>query len=251
MIRHRVALTPPIAGRTAAKFYPGYGILGADIPATGDSGGSPVLNDSVSADKEYHWRVVTPPASGTLTIHRDLSFLLEGAADGVWPWTYRLFENNADQGAATVVSQVGVVATQVTAAASQQGNVASAGGILQTHRVAGAASAAGAVASGSSVTQSLDTFVAGSNSLQGNVASAGAIRQTHLVRGAASVVGAVAGAGAVVVSHRIVAAASVVAHRATAGRVSIAGGVVIPAKRVTRPWVVMMRPANRQLSRRV
>ena len=45
--------------------YPGLGILGSAIPTAGDNGGSPVLNDGISAGKEYRWALVTPPASGT------------------------------------------------------------------------------------------------------------------------------------------------------------------------------------------
>ena len=152
---HLVALTAPQSAAHTVKRYPGFGILGADIPATGDNGGSPVLNDGVLPGSEYHWRVVTPPSSGTLTIHPDLSFDLEGAADGDWTWQYRLYEDGTDEGVATVSVHVG--AYNVAAADSQQGNTASAAAIRQTHLL-GIAS-----------------------SQQGNQSSTAAIRQTHLL----------------------------------------------------------------------
>lgn len=132
---------------------PGLGILGADIPAAGDNGPSPVLNDDVSADKEYFWRVETPPGSGTLTLFDDLTFTLEGAADGNWPWSYRLWEDGADQGTATVYSQVGSPAGAFSAALS---DVAFSGG----------ASVSGAVASFSATTADV-VFSGGAQSVTG------------------------------------------------------------------------------------
>lgn len=104
---HPVALTPPISGAAAVKLYPGFGILGVDIPTTGDNGGSVVLNDDIEPTGEYSWRVVTPPAEGVLTIYPDLSSLHTGAPDGVWPWVYRLYKFGVDQGTATVYSRFG------------------------------------------------------------------------------------------------------------------------------------------------
>ena len=87
--------------------YPGLGILGSAIPATGDNGGSPVLNDGISPTKEYRWALVTPPASGTITLYEDLSFEFSGAANGIHSATYRLWEDGVDQGTATITLQVG------------------------------------------------------------------------------------------------------------------------------------------------
>ena len=162
---HLVALVAPIADAHAVRLYPGFGILGADIPATGDNGGSPVLNDGISGPAEYHWRVVTQPDSGTLTIHPDLSYELAGASDGSHPWVYRLFENGVDQGTATVNDQFGGMTQLLTVANSQQANIASP----------------------ASATQSGATFVVGSHSQQMNSASAEAVLQTHLVRAGNSV----------------------------------------------------------------
>jgi len=198
---HLVALTAPQSAAHTVKRYPGFGILGADIPATGDNGGSPVLNDGVLPGSEYHWRVVTPPSSGTLTLHPDLSFELSGAADGDWTWQYRLYEDGTDEGVATVSVHVG--AYNVAAANSQQANTASAAAIRQTHLLGIASSQQGNQSStaairqthligaansqqvntgvAASVSQSSITFVSAADSIQINTADAAAIRQTHLI----------------------------------------------------------------------
>lgn len=109
---HIVSATAPITGAHTVKKYPGFGILGADLPATGDNGGSPALNDGINPASEYHWRVETPPSAGALTIYPDLSaeFDADGIADGYYPWVYRLFEDGTDQGTATVSQTVGSAA---------------------------------------------------------------------------------------------------------------------------------------------
>ena len=178
---HLVSSVSPISGAHVVKLYAGFGILGADIPTTGDNGGSPVLNDSTNPAAEYHWRVETPPDSGTLTIYPDLSYTLEGAADGSHPWVYHLFENGVSQGTATVNDQFGAVTQLVTLANSQQSNHATSVAIRQTHKVGIASSQQSNVDSPASVSQSSTTFVAGSNSQQVNHASPVAIRQTHRI----------------------------------------------------------------------
>ena len=110
--------TPPISGAFVVKKYPGFGILGADIPTTGDNGGSPVINDSPAATSEYHWRLETAPASGTVTIYPDLTFAHTGAADGSWTWQYRLFEDGVDQGVATVTDVFATAVSLIIASAT-------------------------------------------------------------------------------------------------------------------------------------
>ena len=86
-----VSSDPLISGGFAVRAYPGFGILGADIPANGDNGPSPVLNDTgITSDGQYYWFAETLPSSGTLTLYPDLTFTLEGAADGAYTWTYRV-----------------------------------------------------------------------------------------------------------------------------------------------------------------
>ena len=107
-----VAASSPIAGKFVVKKYAGWGILGANIPTTGDNGGSPVLNDSINPTSEYHWRVETPPSAGVLTIYPDLTFEWDGTGvpDGSYPWVYRLFEDGVSVGTATVSQTVGITA---------------------------------------------------------------------------------------------------------------------------------------------
>ncbi|HQU77984.1 MAG TPA: hypothetical protein PLU47_00805 [Azonexus sp.] len=114
-----VAATSPIAGKFVVKKYAGWGILGADIPTTGDNGGSPVLNDSINPTSEYHWRVETPPSAGVLTIYPDLTFEWDGTGvpDGSYPWVYRLFEDGVSVGTATVSQMVGALSLVIARAA--------------------------------------------------------------------------------------------------------------------------------------
>jgi hypothetical protein len=105
-----VASSSPLAGKFVVKKYAGWGILGADISTTGDSGGSPLANDTLDPAGEYYWRVETPPSSGTVTIYPDVTFTHTGAADGVWTWQYRAFKTGADQGVATVTDTFGAAA---------------------------------------------------------------------------------------------------------------------------------------------
>ena len=104
---HIVSASAPITSAHTVKLYVGFGILGADIPTTGDNGGSPVINDSPVSTSEYHWRLETAPSSGTVTIYPDLAFTHTGAADGTWTWQYRLFEDGISVGVATITDVLG------------------------------------------------------------------------------------------------------------------------------------------------
>lgn len=103
-----------LSGGWLTSAYPGLGILGSAIPTTGDNGGSPVLNDGISPTKEYRWALVTPPASGTITLYEDLTFEFSGAADGIYSAVYRLWEDGVDQGTATITLQVGQSHTTIS-----------------------------------------------------------------------------------------------------------------------------------------
>ena len=93
---HTVSSASPVSGSHTVKQYAGFGILGADIPTTGDNGGSPILNDGILSDSEYYWEVETAPGSGSLVIYQDMTFEHSGATDGAWPWVYRLYWVDAD-----------------------------------------------------------------------------------------------------------------------------------------------------------
>lgn len=103
-----------LSGGWLTSAYPGLGILGADIPTTGDNGGSPVLNDGINPSSEYRWALVTPPASGKITLYEDLSFEFSGAANGIHSATALLWEDGVDQGTATITLQVGPSYTTIS-----------------------------------------------------------------------------------------------------------------------------------------
>ena len=97
-----------------SSVYAGLGILGADIPTTGDNGGSPVLNDGINPSSEYRWALVTPPAAGTFMPYENLTFEFSGAPDGIYSAVYRLWEDGVDQSTATITLQVGPSYTTIS-----------------------------------------------------------------------------------------------------------------------------------------
>ena len=212
---HPVALIAPISGAHAVKLYAGFGILGADIPNSGDNGPSPVINDGLTPDSEYHWRVVSQPASGVLTIYPNLTFEHVGASDGTYQWSYRLFENGVDQGVATVYDHFGPY--NITIANSQQSNQVSSAFVRQTHLVGAASCRQSNIASAGGVSQASTTFVAGSHSTQVNTASVGSINQRHLISGTNSNQANHAVPAAVNQTHRLTAANSQQNNRASGG----------------------------------
>lgn len=116
-----------LSGGWLTSAYPGLGILGAAIPASGDNGGSPVLNDGINSAKEYRWELVTPPSAGSITLFEDLTCLFSGSPDGIYTAVYRLWEDGANQGTATITLQIGPSHTTITATlAGVVGSVASA-----------------------------------------------------------------------------------------------------------------------------
>lgn len=99
--------SPLLDGATAARWYPGLGVLGADIPTTGDSGASPLINDSPIADHEYAWFADTVPPTGALTLYPDGSFDYQAEGDGSYFWTYSLYDDGVYAGAGSVSMYVG------------------------------------------------------------------------------------------------------------------------------------------------
>jgi hypothetical protein len=89
------------------SLWGGLGIPGAEVPTTGDNGGSPLANDGISPTSEYRIETVTAPSAGTMTVFPDTSYLFEGAADGSYPWVYRVFEDSIDRGTATETLVIG------------------------------------------------------------------------------------------------------------------------------------------------
>lgn len=99
----------------------GLGVLGSEVPSTGEHGPSYLYNDLVLPDdagKEIRGLIVTPPSAGTFFAYEDGSFSLVGAPDGTYTFTYRLFVDGADLGTATATIIIGVEGLSGTAVLS-------------------------------------------------------------------------------------------------------------------------------------
>lgn len=75
--------------------YPGFGILFENLPATGENGGSPLLNDGGVNGDEVRWELLTNSANAI--IYEDGSF-----ESDVGSFTYRSYVNNVAVGDFTV-----------------------------------------------------------------------------------------------------------------------------------------------------
>jgi len=98
------------------SLWGGLGIPGSEVPTTGDNGGSPLANDGISPAPQYRIETVTAPSSGTLALFPDTSYEFSGAADGTYPWIYRVWEDSVDRGTATEYLVVGSPVVSFTAA---------------------------------------------------------------------------------------------------------------------------------------
>ena len=94
----------------------GLGVLGQDIPSTGDAGASYLYNDlSLPADdaKEICGRITSWPSAGTLYAYEDGSFSFTGAPDGAYSFAYQLYVDGVATGSpVTVDLTVGVLTLQ-------------------------------------------------------------------------------------------------------------------------------------------
>lgn len=145
----------------------GLGVVGADVPASGEHGPSFLYNDlalPADAGKEVRGLIVTPPSSGSLFAHEDGSFEFTGSSAGAYSFTYRLFVDGADMGTASASFTVG--AGGITASVSGSGLVA----------YSGTAAVVASIGSGSSVTAAV--AAAGSVSYTGAAAVAASMIDT-------------------------------------------------------------------------
>lgn len=77
------------AGAWLSSAYMGLGVLGADVPSTGDDGEPPLhkcLDLPADAGVEFHWQIDSLPAYGVFTPHENgaLEADFTGAPDGVY-----------------------------------------------------------------------------------------------------------------------------------------------------------------------
>lgn len=206
----------------------GLGVLGSEIPSTGDHGAGYAYNDldlPTDANKEICGRITTWPSAGTLFAYEDTSFEFSGP-DGTYSFQYQLYVDGVATGSpVTVTLQVGVL-THSASGSLASGSATVAGTAARTH----VHSALGDLLAGSSaVSGSADRIVAGAphtslGSLQANsatVSGIAALLRTHSASGALS-----AEAATVIgVAHRSVVGA---VHTATgellAGAAVVIGG---------------------------
>jgi hypothetical protein len=97
------------ASQHTVSLWGGLGIPGADIPASGDHGASPLHDDGLASSGEYRIVTTAAPSAGTLTVYPDTS-LSFSAPDGVYTWVFTLYEDSVVVGSETVTLEVGVVA---------------------------------------------------------------------------------------------------------------------------------------------
>lgn len=91
------------AGFITAVTYNGLGVLGSNVPGpgAGPHGAGYIFSDLGPGDasKEYRGRItVFPSGAVSFRAFEDTSFLMEVAADGSYPFTYELIENNVSLG---------------------------------------------------------------------------------------------------------------------------------------------------------
>lgn len=86
------------------------GVLGSQVPSTGQDGPGFLFNDLVlpaDATKEVRGFIESFPAAGTFTAEEDSSFTFSGAPNGLYTFSYRYFLDGVDQGTATAYLTVG------------------------------------------------------------------------------------------------------------------------------------------------
>lgn len=145
----------------------GFGVLGAEIAATGDAGAGYAYNDlqfPTDTSKEICGRITTWPAVGTLYAYEDTSFTYSRPSDGTDSFQYQLYVD----GIAVGVPQT-VALTVGSQSASAPGATLTGAGSIAAGTATGSAagSAPGATLVGTSA------IIAGSATGERNAAAAG------------------------------------------------------------------------------
>jgi hypothetical protein len=105
----RASTTSLVSGKTVAGDR-GLGVLGSQVPSTGDHGPGYLYNDITlpgEADDEFYGLILTVPSAGTFFAYEDSSFTLTDAPDGNYTFTYEGFKNGVSYGEATVNITIG------------------------------------------------------------------------------------------------------------------------------------------------
>lgn len=143
----------------------GLGVLGSDIPSTGDNGAGYLYNDltlPADAGKEVRGLILTQPSAGSLFAYEDSSFEFSGAPDGSYSFAYRLYVDGVDTGTGTSTLQVGspVAAISVVTASPTFSGSASVDGTPAEATISATTASpvfSGQASSGSSVTFAVTT----------------------------------------------------------------------------------------------
>lgn len=182
----------------------GLGVLGSDIPSTGDNGAGYAYNDlslPADANKEICGRITTWPSAGTLFAYEDTSFEFFGAPDGTYTFEYQLYVDGVATGSPqTVTLQIGTLthsaSGSLTSGAATVVGTAALDSLLP-HVATGSLAASSASVSGAAYRVAIHTssgaLVAGNAGVVANALLVG-VPITHiasgvLVCGAAVVVG--------------------------------------------------------------
>lgn len=214
----RADTSPLISGCLLASLYPGHGVRGDAIPATGTHGAAPLyawLSLPTDAANEYRWQVTTPPSVGDLVVFEDGSYSYTpppATVDLLETFDFDAWENGASLGSATYTITIGSPGGSVIAAAAGVGTASS---------MAGASAAAAAITQAAGVaTCSTLTGVAGSGSVM--TAAAGAATTETMAGASAAAAGITAAAG-------VASASSMAGAAAAASAISAAAGVATAA----------------------
>lgn len=97
-------------GQWTVTKWPGVGIPGDQVPATGSHGPSPLLNDldlPADAKIEVRMRLESKDAGLTVVLRDDGSVVQSAESPGAFNWYYRAFANGVDKGVAPVTVVLG------------------------------------------------------------------------------------------------------------------------------------------------
>lgn len=165
----------------------GHGVLGSEIPSTGDDGPGYLYNDLVlpaDANKEVRGQITTAPLHGTLIAYEDSSFLYTPNTDyvGTDSFAYQLYVDGVATGSPTTVTLTIVGNTHyITAGEALQSNAASPVVIKQSHAVTTVSVTQTNAVSPVYAGQTNVHLVVPVNTVQPTLVSAVSVGQTHLV----------------------------------------------------------------------
>lgn len=109
----RFASAPLEDGKLLFARFGGFGVLGAELPTTGEQGPSFLLDDLDGGDEstEVRPRITAVPSAGTFTADEFGAFALVGAPAGTYTFKYRPIVGVTELGEATETIVIGGATT--------------------------------------------------------------------------------------------------------------------------------------------